>query len=76
MQKGSGPNPTFYLGVVAWALMPALGRQRQVDLWEFEASLVSRISFRIPGATLRNPVLLVVSRKPMKQNKTKKSNTP
>lgn len=52
-------------------LMPALGRQRQVDLWEFEASPVSRVSFRIFRATLINPVLLVLLRKPIKQNKKK-----
>ena len=38
-------------------LIPALGRQRQVDLCEFEASLVSRASARIGSkATQRNPV--------------------
>ena len=36
--------------------MPALGRQRQVDLCEFEASLVYRASSRTIKATQRNPV--------------------
>ncbi|MGE9501762.1 hypothetical protein ACQP3D_25510, partial [Escherichia coli] len=39
-------------------LIPALGRQRQVNLCEFEASLLSRVSARIGfKATQRNPVL-------------------
>jgi hypothetical protein len=33
-----------------------LVRQRQADLYEFEASLVYRVSFRIARATRRNPV--------------------
>jgi hypothetical protein len=37
------------------SLIPALGRQRQVDL-EFEATLVYRGSFRTARATQRNPV--------------------
>ena len=37
-------------------LIPALGRQRQADLCEFEASLVSRASARVGSkATQRNP---------------------
>jgi hypothetical protein len=36
-------------------LIPALGRQRQAD-FEFEASLVYRVSSRIARATQRNPV--------------------
>ena len=45
-------------------LFPALGRQRQADLCEFEASLVYRASSRTTWAvTQRNPVL---------KNKTKK----
>ena len=35
----------------------ALRRQRQVDLCEFGASLVYRVSFRTVRATQRNPVL-------------------
>ena len=39
-------------------LIPAHGRQRQVDLCEFEASLVYRASSRTARAvTQRNPVL-------------------
>jgi hypothetical protein len=37
-------------------LIPALGRQRQVDLYEFKASLVCRLSSRSARATQRNPV--------------------
>ena len=48
-------------------LIPALGRQRQEDLCEFEASLAYRGSSRTARAvTQRNSVL----KKP-KQNKTK-----
>ena len=40
-------------------LMPALGRQRQADLCEFQASLVYRVSSRTGSkATERNPVSL------------------
>jgi hypothetical protein len=38
-------------------LIPALGRQRQVDLCEFEASLVYRMSSRTARAIQRNPCL-------------------
>ena len=38
-------------------LILALGRQRQADLCEFEASLGYRVSFRTARATQRNPVL-------------------
>ena len=34
-------------------LMPALGRQRQADLCEFEVSLVYRVSFRTAMAVTR-----------------------
>ena len=38
-------------------LIPALGRQTQVDLCEFEASLVYRVSFRTARIVIqRNPV--------------------
>jgi hypothetical protein len=36
--------------------IPALGRQRQLDLKEFKANLVYRVSSRTVGATQRNPV--------------------
>ena len=37
--------------------MPELGRQRQADLYKFEASLVCRASFRTARAVIqRNPV--------------------
>ena len=37
-------------------LFPALRRQRQVDLFEFEASLVYRASSRTARTTQRHPV--------------------
>jgi hypothetical protein len=37
-------------------LAPALGRQRQMDLLEFEASLAYKASSRTARATQRNPV--------------------
>ena len=37
-------------------LVPTLSRQRQVDLCEFAASLVYRVSSRAARATQRNPV--------------------
>jgi hypothetical protein len=50
------------------------GRQKQVDLCDFEASLVYRASYRTDRATQRNPVLgrnkSVETRKKKKQNKT------
>jgi hypothetical protein len=42
--------------------------QRQADLYEFEASLVCRVSSRIARATHTNPVL---KKRKTKQNKTK-----
>ena len=50
-------------------LIPVFGRQRQVDLHEFEASLVYRVSSRRARATQRNTVLK--KQKP-KTNKKKK----
>ena len=51
-------------------LIPALWRQRQVVLSEFEASLVYKVSFTTARAdTQRNPVSKT------KQNKTKKECT-
>ena len=38
-------------------LIPALGRQRQVDICEFEASLVYKVSPRTARALQRNTVL-------------------
>ena len=37
-------------------LIPALWRQRRVDLSTFEASLVYRVSYRTARATQKNPV--------------------
>ena len=53
--------------MVGRSLIPALRRQRQVDLCELEASLVYRVSSRTARAIQRNPVL----KKKTKQNKTK-----
>ena len=38
-------------------LIPALGRQRQVDFCEFKANLVYKASSRTAMVTQRNPVL-------------------
>jgi hypothetical protein len=40
--------------VVAHAFNPALGRQRQADLCEFEASLIYRVSSRTPRTNREN----------------------
>jgi hypothetical protein len=50
-------------------LIPALQRQRQVD-FEFEASLVYKVSSRIATAIQRNPVSKKIKKKKT-QNKTK-----
>ena len=42
--------------VVPHAYNPALGRQSQVDLCEFEASLVYKAGSRKARATQRNPI--------------------
>ena len=52
------------------ALIPALRRQRQVDLYELEASLVYRVSSRTARAT-QKPCLT----KTNKQTKTTTNNT-
>ena len=38
-------------------LIPALGRQRQVDLYEFEASLIYRVSSRTGAKATEKPCL-------------------
>jgi hypothetical protein len=38
-------------------LIPVLRRQRQMDVCEFKASLVYRVSSRIARAIQRNPIL-------------------
>ena len=45
-------------------LIPELQRQRQVDLCEFETSLVYRASSRIARATQKNPVSKTKPTKP------------
>ena len=41
--------------MVAHTLIPALGRQRQADFFEFKTNLVYRVSSRTARATQRNP---------------------
>jgi hypothetical protein len=60
-------------------LIPALGRQKQEDLYEFEASPVYRISSRTARATQREAVSKQQQQqqpkprlKPTQTNKTKK----
>jgi hypothetical protein len=49
--------------VMHTTLIPALGRQRQVDLCEFKANLVYKASSRIAKAMQRNPDLKNKQRK-------------
>jgi hypothetical protein len=51
-------------------LVPAPGRQRWMDLYEFKASLVFKVSFRKAKVTQRNPVSNQPKHK-YKQNKQK-----
>jgi hypothetical protein len=51
-------------------LIPALEGQRQADLYEFETSLVYRVSSRTAKAKQRNTLSLKT-----KQNKTKTTTT-
>jgi hypothetical protein len=53
------------------SLIPAVGRQRQVDFSEFEASLVYKVSSRTATAIQRNPVL----EKPNQKSKKAKTKT-
>jgi hypothetical protein len=49
----------IYFQAQWWWHIPLIlefGRQRQADLFEFKASLVYRVSFRITRAAQRNPV--------------------
>jgi hypothetical protein len=52
-------------------LIPALGRQRQVD-FEFEASLVYKVSSRTARAIQRNPVLKNKQKQQQQQQKPRK----
>jgi hypothetical protein len=52
-------------------LIPALGRQRQVDPCEFKAGLVYRASSRTARATQRNPVSKSQEKKRKKERKGK-----
>ena len=47
---------SFVRGRQGTSLIPVLSRQRQAELWEFEASWVYRVSFRTARAIQRNPV--------------------
>ena len=53
-------------------LIPALGRQRQVGICEFEASLVYRVSSRASKATQGNNV--IENKKERKENSNKQTN--
>ena len=55
--------------VVVHALIPALGRLRQEDLYEFEASMVYSVDLRTVRATQGNPISKNKTKEP--QNKTK-----
>jgi hypothetical protein len=57
--------------VMVHTLMPALGKQRQINLCEFKASLVYRVNSKTAKATQRNSV----SKNKTKQNKTKPKTT-
>ena len=56
-----------------YAFNPALGRQRQVGLYEFEASLAYRTSFRTARATQRNSISKNKTNKQIKRKKEKMS---
>ena len=43
-------------------LIPALRRQRPVNLWEFESSLVYKVSSRLARAKQRNPVSKIINK--------------
>jgi hypothetical protein len=47
------------LSWVVHAFSPTLGRQRQADLYKFEASLIYRSSSRTAKDTERNPILKI-----------------
>ena len=52
----------------------ALGRQRQVDFHEFEASLVYKVSSTTVRATQRNPVSKNQTQTPNQKDDLKRSN--
>ena len=54
-------------------IIPALGRQRQADLYDFKASLVYRASSRTARDTQRNPVSNKTKQK--KEGQTEKKQT-
>jgi hypothetical protein len=56
VEYGRGRKGTHSLGAHILSLVPALGRQRQEDLCEFEVSLVYRVSSRTAKIKKREPV--------------------
>ena len=69
---------TYSITFIKWVVVPLiteLGRQRQVDLCEFETSLVYRARSRTARAvTQRNPVSKTITTK-KKKNTTQMSGT-
>ena len=57
------------LGSGGTPLIPALGRQRQADLYEFKASLIYRVSSRTGSKGAEKPVLKKTRTKNKIQNK-------
>ena len=57
-------------------LIPELGKQRLVDLYEFEASLVYRESSRAARTTQRNPVSRKQNRHTVRPCFETKTNNP
>ena len=59
--------------VIHQALIPALGRQRQMDVCESESSLAFRVNSRTVKATERNPVLKLLRKKKKKKKRKRNS---
>lgn len=57
------------------SLVPVLGRHRQVNLYECEASLIYRARSRTAKTTQRNPFLKKKKRKKRKERKSKPVNS-
>ena len=57
---GKGKGNFLKEGIWAWwltPLIPALGRQRQADLYEFQASLVYTVNSRLHSVYIEKPCL-------------------